>query len=252
MNRLIKPNSFSQLIRMGKKPKQATSSAGKSSTTISTSSIPILTGKGTIEIDPDLIYFTHSRIRPFFTGCNKRIEQTFEEIRQGVTSIEDIPLITVLYNEGCYFSLNNRRLFLWKWLKREGLLPTNTITAFLKNALEREKLKYTPSRCSLVAKLMKEHIKGSMKEPRDEEDEEEEVSDKEEDKEDDKEIYIESNQKSKFNSTEIEDEDIPSSVLEETNKLEEIAAKSNVVIKKTVNHFNLLSMDDDESDEDSN
>lgn len=234
---------------MGKKQKQVANSAGKSSTTIPTTATPILTGRGTIEIDPDIIYFTHSRVRPFFTGCNKRIEQTFEEIRQGVTSIEDIPLITVLYNEGCYFSLNNRRLFLWKWLKREGLLPTNTITAFLKNALEREKLKYTPSRCSLVAKLMKEHTKGSVKErDEDEEEDEEEISDKEEDKE----INDESDQKSKFNSTQIEDEDITLAALEETNKLEERTAKSNIVIKKTVNHFNLLSMDDDESDNDSN
>jgi hypothetical protein len=111
-----------------------------------------------IDIDPEIIYFTHSRVRPFFTGCNKRIEQTLDEIREGVTKISDIPLITVISNDGNYFSLNNRRLYLFKTLKKEGLLTRekNMIRAQLKPALEKEKTRYLPGRCSLEAKLMKE------------------------------------------------------------------------------------------------
>jgi hypothetical protein len=127
----------------------------KSSASSSSSS-----SRNIIEIDPEIIYFTHSRVRPFFTGCNKRIEQTLDEIREGITKISDIPLITVISNDGNYFSLNNRRLYLFKTLKKEGLLTKekNMIKAHLKPALEREKARYLPSRCSLQAKLMKEFI----------------------------------------------------------------------------------------------
>lgn len=51
-----------------------------------------------------------------------------------------------------YFSLNNRRLFLFKNLYQLGLVKT--ITAQVKPALDREKVKYTRARCSLSAKLM--------------------------------------------------------------------------------------------------
>ncbi len=124
-------------------------------------------GRGIIEIDPQQIYFTHSRVRPFFTGCNKRIEDTLQEIMTGITDVKDIPLITVIPNEGCYFSLNNRRLFLFKKLRELGLLENNLIHAFVKAPLEREKQRYLPSRCSLTAKLMKEFDKN---EPNNEED----------------------------------------------------------------------------------
>lgn len=117
--------------------------------------------RGLIEIDPETIYFTHSRVRPFFTGCNKRIDETLQEIVSGTTKVTDIPLITVIPNEGNYFSLNNRRLYLFKTLRSMGLLKGNTIQAYSKAPLDREKQRYVPSRCSLVAKLMKEVPKGS-------------------------------------------------------------------------------------------
>jgi hypothetical protein len=134
-------------------------------------------GRGLIEIDPQQIFFTHSRVRPFFTGCNKKIEETLQEIVTGVTSIKDIPLITVIPNEDCYFSLNNRRLFLFKRLREMGLLQNNTITAYAKAPLEREKQRYLPSRCSLTAKLMKEFEKSAAKEGDDEADEQEQHED---------------------------------------------------------------------------
>ncbi|GMK56114.1 hypothetical protein CspeluHIS016_0211700 [Cutaneotrichosporon spelunceum] len=137
------------------------------------------------EMDPDTIYFTHARVRPVFTGCNKRIQDTLDEIVAGTTKITDIPYITVIENferppgedsdaeeeeeeEGgrkrrkggggrkgkakkevgeatpFYFSLNNRRLFLFKTLKERGLL--DTVTVQVKPALERERTKYTRDR----------------------------------------------------------------------------------------------------------
>lgn len=157
------------------------------------------------EMDPDIIYFTHARVRPVFTGCNKRIQETLDEIVSGQTKISDIPYITVIENfeapasasadaseeeeedggrkrkkggagggkkgpggkgkgakgKGAaaaeepapfYFSLNNRRLFLFKTLKERGLI--DTVMVQVKPALERERAKYTRDRCVLRAKLM--------------------------------------------------------------------------------------------------
>jgi hypothetical protein len=162
-------------------------------------------------MDPDMIYFTHARVRSVFTGCNKRIEETLAEIEAGTTRVQDIPYITVIENfeaapaaeEGnangkgkgkgskaggkgakpkkgrrrgdatdssdddapparsqpatsdaqpYYFSLNNRRLFLFKTLKARGLI--DTVPVQVKPALERERVKYTRERCVLRAKLM--------------------------------------------------------------------------------------------------
>lgn len=118
-------------------------------------------------INPTLIYFTHSRIRPYFTGCNKRIEETLQDIIDQTISLDIIPLITVIENNGYYFSLNNRRLYLMKQLYQLDLLtyrnkattsiPKNMIQVYMKPALEREKLRYTIDRCSLTAKIMKEY-----------------------------------------------------------------------------------------------
>jgi hypothetical protein len=160
------------------------SSQGKKKASGSSSSSSSSNSRSTVEIDPDLIYFTHSRVRPFFTGCNKRIEQTFEEIVNGETKVSDLPLITVIYNEDSYFSLNNRRLFLFKKLKSEGKLPGGKIMAQLKMPLEREKSRYIPSRCSLQAKLMREHTPKSGEEKEGEGRNDEEDDEDQEDAED--------------------------------------------------------------------
>lgn len=110
--------------------------------------------RGVIRLSPSSIYFTHSRIRPQFTGCNKVIADTLLEIVDGVTRIVDIPLITVIENQGCFFSLNNRRLYLFKQLEDMGLIPSEGIECYIKVALDREAAKYTPERCSLRGRLM--------------------------------------------------------------------------------------------------
>jgi hypothetical protein len=114
-------------------------------------------GDGFIEIDPAFIYFTHARIRPFFTGCGRRVEDTLTDISEGRLSIEALPKITVISNNGSYFSLNNRRLFVLKHLRAQGVVTV--ITARTKVALEREKDRYKVDRCSLTAKIMKEKTK---------------------------------------------------------------------------------------------
>lgn len=143
-------------------------SGGGSSSTIGSNS------RNLIIINPNIVYFTHSRVRPQFTGCNKVIADTIQEIVEGRTRISDIPMITVIENDGHYFSLNNRRLFMFKELCKMGLIPAEGIQCFIKPALERERERYTPSRCSLRAKLMggnrpeKKSINGEDKDEGDE------------------------------------------------------------------------------------
>lgn len=141
-------------------PKKKSSSASSSN------------GRSIIEVDPSQVYFTHARVRPVFTGCNKRIEETLQEIVEGRTRIQDIPKITVLNNNGHLFSLNNRRLYLIKQLHSMGLL--RTVAVQLKEATDKEKARYTPERCVLAAKLMKEHVKGAGEQEGEEDGEDEE------------------------------------------------------------------------------
>lgn len=117
-----------------------------------------------LEIDPGVIRFTHSRIRPYFTGCGKRVEDTLDDLIHRRIKISDIPIITVIpvknsRNEVVYYSLNNRRLYVFKALATMGLLAAegNTIRVRVKEPLEREKERYTEDRCGLHATIMKEH-----------------------------------------------------------------------------------------------
>lgn len=64
--------------------------------------------------------FTHARIRPFFSGCGRLIMNTLDDIVSKRIPLENLPMITVISNNGFYFSLNNRRLFVLKTLRDQG------------------------------------------------------------------------------------------------------------------------------------
>lgn len=80
----------------------------------------------TVDLDPLIIHFTHSKIRRQFSGCNKLLDDTLRELMDGTTSIAQIPRIRVLYDAPTqrYFSMNNRRLWVFKELRRAGRLQT--------------------------------------------------------------------------------------------------------------------------------
>ena len=107
-------------------------------------------------IDPKEIRFTHSRVRPFFSGCGRSLESTIESIINKEITIEDLPMITVIKNGNFYFSLNNRRLYVFKFLRDSGFLEArdNLIQVRTKTALPRELERYKIDRCSLSAKIM--------------------------------------------------------------------------------------------------
>lgn len=81
-------------------------------------------------INPEIIHFTHSRIRERFSGCNKTIQETYNELKTKKININEIPKIKVIYDGYNYYSENNRRLYLFKKCKEEGLI--NEIDVIIK------------------------------------------------------------------------------------------------------------------------
>ena len=103
-----------------------------------------------------------------FSGCGKSIRDTIDEITSGATAPAELPFITVLTSgNGNFYSLNNRRLYVLKYLRANGYLePSNTIRVRLKTPLPRELKKYSPDKCSLTASIMKERpVKPATAEP---------------------------------------------------------------------------------------
>lgn len=113
-----------------------------------------------IEVDPELVRFQHSRIRPYFSGCGRSVHETLELIQKGDLTPNDLPAILVIPIENqSYVSLNNRRLWVLKQCRRQGLLEkqNNLIRVrirYPKSANERER--YTFEKCSLEAKFIRE------------------------------------------------------------------------------------------------
>ncbi|CAG9573161.1 conserved hypothetical protein [Leishmania major strain Friedlin] len=108
-----------------------------------------------IHIDPLLVYFTFSRIRPHFS-CGRTIESTLKQFRDGELHPRDLPLLSVLTDGAHYYSQNNRRLYVYKQLKREGLLDMLPVRLRPLPQTKRMRSKYSPQTCALNATLMRD------------------------------------------------------------------------------------------------
>jgi hypothetical protein len=75
---------------------------------------------------------------------------------KGALSTADLPSITLLHDGTNYFSLNNRRLFVFKALRAAGKLDTVRVRVKPVPQTKRMKDKYTVEKCSLTAKLIRE------------------------------------------------------------------------------------------------
>jgi hypothetical protein len=112
-------------------------------------------------VDPARVRFQHSKIRTHFSGCGRSVVQTLDDIREGKLKPEGLPPIQVLVGpmdedgKPWYFSLNNRRLWVLKRCREEGLLTNNQIPVRVrkpKSASEIER--YTIQNCALEAKFI--------------------------------------------------------------------------------------------------
>jgi hypothetical protein len=139
---------------MGKNDKKAKKKKGGKSTADE--------GDEWITVDPSRIRFQHARIRPLFSGCSRPVEQTLTDIREGKLKPEDLPPIQVIVGpeedgERWYFSLNNRRLWVLKRCREEGLLQNNQIRVRWRQPKSTaEAQRYTLEKCALEAKFIRE------------------------------------------------------------------------------------------------
>jgi hypothetical protein len=105
-----------------------------------------------VDIDPSVVYFQHSKIKPVFSD-GKEIDSTIDEIKKDINVLKKIPLIQIYVDlDGNYFSLNNRRLYAFKKLREEGYLSTVSmrVDRLPKHLADR----YNVKNCSLNAKFM--------------------------------------------------------------------------------------------------
>jgi len=89
-----------------------------------------------VELAPSEIRFMHDTIRPQFRN-GKGVNQVIEDIYKGVTKIEDIPRIEVTKRNNKYYSLSNRRLYVFRVLQKRKFL--SRIEVFLVTRWEEQK-----------------------------------------------------------------------------------------------------------------
>mmetsp|Transcript_14101 Transcript_14101/g.22026 ORF Transcript_14101/g.22026 Transcript_14101/m.22026 type:complete len:246 (-) Transcript_14101:145-882(-) len=117
---------------------------------------------GWLWVDPARVRFQHARIRQYFSGCGRSVIETLESIRRGDLSPGDLPPIQVIVGPEdsggvWYFSLNNRRLYVLKRCREEGLLDNNLVRVRVRQAKsENEMERYTLENCALEAKFIRE------------------------------------------------------------------------------------------------
>ena len=128
--------------------------------------IPTPNAEGLIAVDPRRIRFQYSKIRPHFSGCGRSVVSTLESIRNGELSPGDLPPIQVLLGpldevdgQRWYFSLNNRRLWVFKRCAEEGLLGDTNGKIWVRvrePKSQKEKERYSIENCAVEAKFIRE------------------------------------------------------------------------------------------------
>jgi len=115
-------------------------------------------GRGFIMIDVARCRFQHSKIRPIFSGCSRNVRDVLEDIKSGRTDLEELPSILVLIgDDGWYYSLNNRRLWILKQLREGGYLNqfgNKVKVRYRQSKSLAEKQRYTVEYCALNAQIM--------------------------------------------------------------------------------------------------
>ena len=111
-------------------------------------------------VNPLAVRFAHSRVRPVFSGCGRRLEATLAALSCGALPLASLPPMAVLsLPGGLLVSLNNRRLWVLQALARAApgrLLPGGLAPARLRAGTRAEAERYTFERCAATATLMRE------------------------------------------------------------------------------------------------
>ena len=76
-----------------------------------------------IELSPADIRFMQDSICRIFR-CKRNVNETIEKIEKRILNVGALPQIQVLKKDGHYYSLDNRRLYIYRVLHYRGLLDT--------------------------------------------------------------------------------------------------------------------------------
>ena len=80
-----------------------------------------------ITLQPSEIYFTQASIRRTFRFSSQTIYETRDAISENRISVDSIPTIKVIKKSGKYWTLDNRRLWVFRELDLLGKLPNVTV-----------------------------------------------------------------------------------------------------------------------------
>ncbi|CAK8684611.1 unnamed protein product [Clavelina lepadiformis] len=75
-------------------------------------------------ISPDQVKFTQNSIKASFKNGDGSVNDLIRQIARKDTDVEDISMIRVYTRNGFYYSIDNRRLYVFRVLKRMGCLDT--------------------------------------------------------------------------------------------------------------------------------
>ena len=213
--------------------------------------VPTPNAEGLIAVDPRRIRFQYSKIRPHFSGCGRSVVSTLDSIRNGELSPGDLPPIQVLVGpvdeadgQRWYFSLNNRRLWVFKRCAEEGLLSDTNGKIWVRvrePKSQKEKERYSIENCAVEAKFIRERkpdaapAKGNEAKADDDDDDDDDEARKKRHQDD---------QLPETKDTNDNEKDAESEEEEEISEDESVG-------KKTGNIFAMVVDDDSSSDEDS-
>jgi len=80
------------------------------------------------QLAPSKIRFTQDTISNKFRRNKGSVHEAIDKIRQKKMSVNDFPTIEVIKKDNKYYSLDNRRLYIFRVLEKEGLLRDVPIT----------------------------------------------------------------------------------------------------------------------------
>lgn len=80
-----------------------------------------------LELRPSEIFFSQATIRDHFSGGLGSIYATLEQCMNDPDVINDIPKITVCRKDGKWFTLDNRRLWVFRQLEMRGRLSSISV-----------------------------------------------------------------------------------------------------------------------------
>ena len=92
-----------------------------------------------IELSPSDIRFMQDSISRRFRNGNS-VNGTIRKIFKGEWSVHCLPQIRVVNLNGCYFSFDNRRLYVYKVLQHHGFLETVQVNVAPISQFQRRKL----------------------------------------------------------------------------------------------------------------